>query len=244
MRYAVFSDIHSNLEALNAALGYYKKESVDSYICCGDIVGYGPDPKECIELIAALPDITAVMGNHDAAVCGFKDIRWFHEQAKEVIIWTEKQLAEKDTKYLCGLPRKASINDMTVVHGSPSEPINEYLLTVAQMKENLKLFTEQICLVGHTHAPFIFAGSKKESELLEVKGDLKIILETGKRYIINPGSVGQPRDSNPLASCAIYDTAKREFGFVRLKYDIKTTQRKMASKKLPQYLIERLALGS
>jgi predicted phosphodiesterase len=244
MKYAIFSDVHSNLEALSAVLGYFKKKKANSYICCGDITGYGPNPNECIQEVSSLPGLSIVTGNHDAASCGIKDIEWFNEYARAAILWTENQLTGNNRKYISRLPEKFTVRNMTVVHGSPRSPIDEYLLAVTQTRENMEYFDTQICLVGHSHIPFVFSKNKEDDNFRIITDDKTIKIDPDTKYIINVGSVGQPRDENPLACCVFYDTDIEEIKFYRLEYDIKTTQEKMVSHHLPSYLIERLTYGT
>ncbi len=247
MRYAIFSDVHSNLEALITVFEFFKKQNIDTYICCGDIVGYGPDPNECINLVRVLFRLHIVLGNHDAASCGLKDITWFNEYAKMAIIWTRKVLHEFNRMYIMTLPRILTIpeNSITIAHGSPREPIDEYLLDKDQFTQNLQYFNTRICFVGHSHIPLIFVHDPltKSSTFIRPPEKTKIKIEENYRYIINVGSVGQPRDSDPRACCVIYDTKNQEIEFFRLNYDFTKTQEKMYNYRLPSYLIERLTWG-
>ena len=239
MVYGILSDIHSNLEALNAVLVFFKSKKVKHYACSGDIVGYGPNPNECTELIKTLSPLSICVGNHDRAVTGLKDLTWFNEYAKKSLVWTSRVLTESNKIYLSELPKMVTTGGMMIVHGSPRDPLDEYLLIRRQYEENLPHLNTDITLVGHTHVPFIFG---HESTYL-LKDSVVLNLEKGKKYIINPGSVGQPRDGNNKASCAIYDSKNRKFTLYRLEYDISSTQSKMREHKLPAYLIERLNWG-
>jgi predicted phosphodiesterase len=247
MRYAIFSDVHSNLEALTTVLNFFKEKNVDECICCGDIVGYGPNPNECIELIRDIFRLNIVIGNHDAACCGLKDITWFNEYAKMAIIWTRKNLSEPNRMYLITLPKILTLPEesITITHGSPREPIDEYLLEKDQFIQNLQYFTTKICFVGHSHVPVVFMHdlfTKVNAFAKPIEGE-KIKIQENFKYIINVGSVGQPRDFDPRACCAIYDTKNQEIEFFRLDYDFTKTQEKMYKYRLPFFLIERLAEG-
>jgi len=247
MRYAIFSDVHSNLEALTTVLDFFKKQNVDAYICCGDIIGYGPNPNECIETIRSIFRLNIVLGNHDAASCGLKDTTWFNEYAKMAIIWTRKNLTEPNRMYIITLPRILTIpeENITISHGSPREPIDEYLLDKEQFIQNLQYFNTKICFVGHSHVPVIFMYdifTRISTFIKPVEGE-KIKIQENYKYIINVGSVGQPRDSDPRACCVIYDTKNEEIEFFRLYYDFTKTQEKMYNCRLPSFLIERLAEG-
>jgi len=246
MYYGIFSDIHSNLEALVVILNFLEGKKVDKYICCGDIVGYGPNPNECMELIRRLDKLHIVAGNHDLASVGLKDIKWFNEDARSAILWTQGQLKDVHKEYIKSLPTIGEVDDIiTYVHGSPRKHIDEYLLKAEQMRENCKYFGTQLCIVGHSHVPFCyFAEESGSGRLVTFVGSQGITL--GERYekvIINAGSVGQPRDSDNRAACGIYDSASRTITVYRFGYDISKTQEKMRAVGLPQFLIERLSYG-
>lgn len=250
MLYGIFSDIHSNIEALEIVFEFFENYKVSSFICCGDIVGYGPNPNECIELIKSLQSLVVVIGNHDAACAGLKDITWFNEYAQEAIIWTRKQLDEQKRMYIQELPKIFSTTfetglNWTIVHGSPREPIDEYLLNKKEMVENLYYFNTDICFVGHTHIPFVFMFEKNLhiSTLLIPEERKKIKLLPQYKYIVNVGAVGQPRDGDPRACIAFFDSTNSELEFFRLNYDFPKTQRKMYHARLPMFLIERLTWG-
>ena len=250
MLIAVFSDIHSNLESFEVVVEFFKNYKFQLYVCCGDIVGYGPNPNECIELLKTLQPLSVVLGNHDAACAGLKDITWFNEYAREAIIWTRKQLNESNRMYISEfvkiLTRQPGIGaGLTIVHGSPRDPTDEYLLNRAEMIENLSFFNTDICFVGHTHSPFIFMWEKnlKTSTLILPEERKKFKLLKEYKYIIDVGSVGQPRDGDPRACVAIYDSENSELEFFRLAYEFPKTQQKMYSARMPIFLIERLAWG-
>jgi len=236
VKYAVFSDIHSNLEALENVLTKITKQNVDGYICCGDIVGYGPEPNECIEKIKKLKNLKIVTGNHDRATVGLFDIEWFNDNAKAAVLWTSSQLTEENKKFLGELPEKIIEENFTVVHGSPREPINEYLIKSSDMYENLNFFETQICFIGHSHYPFIYS-SEKDIAKLQENEPIEII----SKSIINPGSVGQPRDGDNRACFLILEDNK--ITFHRVEYEIERVQTKMREKFLPDALITRLLYG-
>ncbi|MBN1621637.1 MAG: metallophosphoesterase family protein [Endomicrobiales bacterium] len=239
MRYGIISDIHSNLEALETVLEFLKSQKVDGYISAGDIVGYGPNPNECVTKIRELYPLWVVVGNHDWAACGLKDITWFNEYAQKSLVWTRQTLTQNNQIYLSELPKIVHHSDFSIVHGSLRDPLSEYLLTPQQYKENLPYLKSQYTFVGHSHVPFIFVPSStyifKDSE--------QVSLAKNEKYIINAGSVGQPRDNNSRASCAIFDSSTKDFKLHRLKYDISKTQEKMYKARLPAFLIERLSWG-
>ena len=204
MRVAILSDIHSNLNAFQAVLRHIEsKGSPDKLWCLGDIVGYGPDPHACIELVQQYSNI-CVAGNHDLAAVGGISTADFNEAAARANQWTAQQLTEDDHEYLQFLPLTLSDGPFTLVHGSPREPVWEYLFTPHAALENFPVFTTPYCLVGHTHVPVIFQYDNDSVSMLEFpENDILHLADT--RLIINPGGVGQPRDHDPRASYAIYE---------------------------------------
>ena len=243
MIYGVFSDIHANFEALRMVLGFYEKNKVEYFIYCGDLVGYGPQPQECVQALMALKDFRAVLGNHDAAVAGRMDMKWFNPNALAAIEFARKNLSGASLAFLAALPERLETPEFTMVHGSPRKPLTEYLLGESQFLDNLKLWTVSPCFVGHTHMPAYFrqdAAGFPDSDFL---GPMQRMAVGGGRFMFNPGSVGQPRDNDPRASCAIYDTGKKVFEVFRVPYDIEKTCRLINEFKLPAILGERLAFG-
>ena len=182
MRYAVFSDIHSNIEALESVLSVIEKENVDEYICCGDIVGYGPEPNECVEKIKSIKNIKIIAGNHDRASVGLFDVNWFNDNTKAAILWTSSQLTKENKNFLRELPEKIIEENFTVVHGSPREPIKEYLIKPFDMQENLRFFETQICFIGHSHYPFVYTSEGMKTELRENES-----IQIVSKSIINAG---------------------------------------------------------
>ncbi len=242
MRCAIIADIHSNLAALVAVLVDIERHGdVDELWCLGDVVGYGPDPHECIELLRKTNHI-CVMGNHDLAALGKLDISEFNPDAALAVRWTAKNLSDEDRSYLESLPQVVEKDDFTLVHGSPREPIWEYLLSTSSARENFNYFRSQFCLVGHSHVPLIFRQSKDGTSYQPFSPEST--LKLGKeRIIINPGAVGQPRDNDPRASYAIYDSKRKQIKLYRVPYDISTTQAKMVKYNLPMRLVARLSYG-
>lgn len=239
MLYGIFGDIHSNFEALTVILDFFNTKQIEKYLCVGDIVGYGPNPNECVNIMKKLSPLKIVVGNHDRAACGLKDITWFNEYAQKAIIWTRQILTQENQIYLSELPKIITFQDICLVHGSPRDPLDEYLLTREQYQENLTYLTTPFTFIGHSHIPFIF-GTNSTYLMRETRS---VIISKQEKYIINPGAAGQPRDGNNKASCALYDTVSDKLDFLRLDYDIHTTQKKMRVAKLPAYLIERLQWG-
>lgn len=236
MKLAVFSDIHSNIEALDCVLKKISLENVDGLICCGDIIGYGPNPNECVEKIKSIKNIKIVAGNHDKAAVGLFDINWFNDNAKAAILWTSSVLTKENKKFLGELPEKIQTENFTVVHGSPRESINEYLIKPSDMQDNLQFFETQICFIGHSHYPFVYT---VENGITGLSTD--ITLQITSKSIINVGSVGQPRDGDNRACFLILEDNK--ITFHRVEYDIEKVQTKMREKFLPEPLITRLSYG-
>lgn len=237
MRYGVFADVHSNLEALTSVLDFFRGQKIDRFLCMGDLVGYGPDPNECVTRVHALPNLHIVVGNHDRAACGLKDTTWFNEFALKAINWTSKTLTQKNLIYLSELPKVVRHGDVMIVHGSPRNPLDEYLLTRGQYEEAAGCLTAPVTFVGHSHVPFIFGGGSVSLT------DGPVPLPEKELFIINAGSVGQPRDADTRAACGIFDSSQRTFTLHRLEYDFPSTQEKMYRARLPVFLIERLGHG-
>ena len=243
MRYAIIADIHANLAAFTAVLDDIERRGgVEERWCLGDVVGYGPDPHQCIELLRHYNHV-CVAGNHDWAAIGKLSLSEFNPDAAAACRWTAQQLSPEDVDYLESLPLVIEKDDFTLVHGSPREPIWEYLLSISTARQNFTYFQSQFCLVGHSHVPLVFryteTGACSFSPFLTNIG-----LVLGKsRLIINPGGVGQPRDGDPRASYAIYDSQARVVRLYRIPYDINVTQNKMVKHNLPVRLVARLSHG-
>ena len=243
MRYAIIADIHANLAAFQAVLDDIKgRGGVEEVWCLGDVVGYGPDPHQCIELLRQYNHV-CVAGNHDWAAIGKIDTSEFNPDAAAACHWTAQQLSAEDIDYLGNLPLVIQKGDFTLVHGSPREPIWEYLLSTGSAKQNFAHFQSQFCLVGHSHVPLVFRYSETGScSLNQFLPGVSLVL--GKsRLIINPGGVGQPRDGDPRASYAIYDSENRTVTHHRVPYDIEATQVRMMEYRLPMRLVTRLSYG-
>jgi predicted phosphodiesterase len=243
MRIAILADIHSNLEAFQAVLRHAEaSNTIDRVWCLGDVVGYGPDPMACIDLLRCYQH-HMVMGNHDAAASGDMDTSEFNVAAARAAAWTMAQLTDDARAYLRGLPPSLKDADFTLVHGSLYAPIWEYLLSGEQARAQLDLQETPYSLVGHSHIPFVARERAKGSPILEYLEDGQSV-ELGRgRLILNPGGVGQPRDGDPRASYALCDVEARTITLHRLQYDIAETQRKMRAADLPSWLIERLSVG-
>ncbi|MBI4351665.1 MAG: metallophosphoesterase family protein [Elusimicrobia bacterium] len=242
MRYGVFSDVHGNYVALKAVLDFLRKNGVEDFICCGDVVGYGPQPLECAEALRGLKSLVSVMGNHDAATVGKMDIKWFNPNAAWAIEFARTQLTGQALDFLARMPERVENADFTVVHGSPRKPLTEYLLSEHQFADNMKNWEVSPCFIGHSHMPLYFReGEAGIPETDFLKPAVKLFVK-GK-MMLNPGSVGQPRDGDTRAACGIYDTANRSFELYRVFYDIGSVQDMMAKLKMPAILSERLSFG-
>ncbi len=243
MHYAIIADIHANLAAFKAVLDHIERRGgVDEVWCLGDIVGYGPDPCECIELLRQHNHV-CVVGNHDWAAIDKLATSAFNPDAAIACRWTAQQLSPDDIKYLESLPEVIQKEDFTLVHGSPRQPIWEYLISVSSAKENFAYFQSQFCLVGHSHVPLIFRFNETGAcSFSQFVPNIRLVL--GKsRLIINPGGVGQPRDGDPRASYAIYDSETGMVRLYRVPYDIGVTQTRMVKHNLPIRLVARLSQG-
>ncbi len=242
MRYAIIADIHSNLAALVAVLvDIERRGDVEELWCLGDVVGYGPDPHECIDLLRKTNHI-CVVGNHDLAALGKLDISEFNPDAALACRWTAKNLTVEDKRYLENLPRVIEKEDFTLVHGSPREPVWEYLLSISSARENFSYFKSKFCLVGHSHVPLVFKQGRDDISYNQFLP--QSVFELAKeRLIINPGAVGQPRDNDPRSSYAIYDSETKRVKLYRVAYDINATQAKMVKYNLPMRLVARLSHG-
>ncbi|MCK4936631.1 MAG: metallophosphoesterase family protein [Elusimicrobiales bacterium] len=243
MLYGVFSDVHSNFQALEKVLETFKKNNIENFIYCGDIVGYGPQPGECLKAIMALKNLTIVPGNHDAVVCGKMDAKWFNPSALLAIRIVNEELSGAMLGYLASLPDFVENEEFSLVHGSPKKHLTEYLINEEQFLNNLEFWKSAVCFIGHSHLPMYF--QYREGGVFKdgITVGQKIIMDKTARYIFNPGSVGQPRDGNPLSSCAIYDSDNKSFQILRIAYDREKTQQLMKEKKMPQPLIDRLRFG-
>jgi diadenosine tetraphosphatase ApaH/serine/threonine PP2A family protein phosphatase len=241
MRIGILSDVHSNLEALTAVLEDAKKQNIDDYVCVGDIVGYCANPNECIDIIRDLSR-NSIAGNHDFGVCSLTDITFFNDFAKRAIEWTKKVIKVDHLSFLKSLPLSCEIEDLLFVHSSPSSPDTwNYVLSMYDAKREFDFFSNQICFIGHSHQPVTFSVNSKNELGSSIENMIEI--SKNKRYIINAGSVGQPRDGNPKASYCIYDSKEGTVSFKRIPYDIESTQEKIIKAGLPLFLAKRLERG-
>lgn len=239
MHILVISDIHANLTALEAVLAAAGR--ADAIWCLGDVVGYGPDPNECIDLLRNLAGLTCLTGNHDSAALGRLDLASFNREARASARWTQSVLTSQNRDFLTQQPERVEIHGITLAHGSPRSPVWEYLLDYYTALENFSYFQTQICLVGHTHLPAAFC-LQNEGIKGQVLRDQEIP-EINGRMIINPGSVGQPRDHDPRAAYALLNLETQEWVSHRVDYDISSVQARMQQANLPSRLVLRLAEG-
>jgi predicted phosphodiesterase len=242
MTYAVISDIHGNLEALLSVIRYIEsnKEKIDKVVCLGDIVGYGADPGECIKLTREVSDVI-LAGNHDFAVCEQTSIEDFNMYAKEAVLWSRGALNEDETNFLKRLPLKHEEKRIDFVHSSLHRPESwRYLLRPHDTHIDFQILEKEVLFVGHTHVPIIFEDDGKN---VKASSSYELSLNSRNKYIINPGSVGQPRDRDPRASFAIFDSDSEYIEIVRVDYDIKKAQRKILDAGLPEILATRLGYG-
>ena len=241
MRYLVISDIHGNLAALEAVLE--DAPDFDELWCLGDLVGYGPRPNECIERVREFSH-TSLAGNHDWAALGKLDLNSFNRVARAANEWTQEQLTSSARTYLSGLATNLQEEDFTLAHASPREPVWEYIMDTKTAYQNFEHFSTAFCLVGHTHVPVCFELDEMRQRCEVTLPPLPEPIELGpKRAIINPGSVGQPRDGDPRASYAVLDTDGMTWAFRRVAYPIQTTQAHMRAAGLPRQLVDRLDMG-
>ena len=239
MKALIVSDIHSNLEAFQAVLA--DCGTFDAIWCLGDTVGYGPDPVPCIKLLRQYPHI-CVAGNHDHAAVGLISTEMFNYAAAAAAHWTETQLLQEHKEFLISLPTVTQEGPFTLVHGSLRSPLWEYLLSPDTAKATLGLLTTPICLVGHSHLPFICVEEEDGPRFSHFSEGQPVALGA-KRLIINPGGVGQPRDGDPRSAYALYDSESGSLEHRRVSYDIPLTQEKMGQAGLPLPLINRLSHG-
>lgn len=249
MRVLVISDIHANLAALEAVLE--EAGDFDMLWCLGDLVGYGPDPNECVSLVRSLPNTVCILGNHDAAILGHIATESFNPEARKALDWTRDILTEASMQFLQSLPElKESTNIIeeehagaTLVHGSPRQPVWEYLLDTYNATSNFDFFRTPYCFVGHTHIPVIYqlVDGRGSAILVIPEANSKIVMKP--RSILNPGSVGQPRDRDPRAAFAIYHVGEEVWEYRRVHYDVKSAQQRMKDIGLPERHILRLSAG-
>ncbi len=232
MKYAIISDIHSNLEALQKALSIIDGKNVDEIICLGDVVGYGANPNECVNIVRSRCS-TIVLGNHDAAALDTSLAHDFNVIARKAVVWTAEHLTEESKAFLSSLPMVERKENILFVHSSPQSPEAwDYIIDSDDAVSAIGHFEEKICFIGHTHVPGIFS----------YRGRAKSITMNDK-YLVNVGSIGQPRDGNPKLAFGIFDSTAWEYELFRSQYDIQKAAEKIYAAKLPEELGNRLMYG-
>ncbi len=245
MKYFIFTDIHGNLEAFLAVLKFARRRKIDHFLFLGDMVGYGASPNEIIQKIQLLKPISIIRGNHDKAVSEIDNVKTFNPIAAAAIHWTQQNLKKNNLNYLKRIKQGPRIvnKDITICHGAPFDE-DHYIFGEFDAAEAFLHIKTQICFFGHTHFPFLYTEKDHFVEGTFITGDSsEVKIEKDVRYLINPGSVGQPRDRNTRASCAIYDSQKKKIKFYRIEYNIEEAQKKILEADLPSALAERLGLG-
>lgn len=241
MRIAIISDVHANYEALMAVIKDIEKHKVQKVFFLGDAVGYGADPDKCTKKIDALCDIK-LLGNHDFVVMGLESANGFNGLAKESIVWTQDRIKQKTIEILSDFEMDAVFLDYYLVHSSPENPADwNYIIDTRDAAGAFDHFSQNFCFVGHSHLPSVFC-LKPDKEVSKLE-DQQFKAEENCRYIINVGSVGQPRDGRSEPCYLLAETEDNRFEFRRVSYDLKAAQKKMKKARLPEYLISRLENG-
>ena len=241
VKYAIISDIHANLEALEAARAEIGRIAPDKVLNLGDLVGYGASPAECIEAARHLAHVT-IAGNHDFGVAGLTDIRYFNSYARRAVLWTAGVLKQADIDYLKSLAL-SHVEDgaFRLVHATPSDPGRwDYIFGRDQALAEFAAFPEPICFIGHSHQAGIF---EMDEHGLVARGGDSVTISAGRKYLINVGSVGQPRDGDPRAGICVFDADRGEVRLVRVAYDIEGAKRRIVDAGLPPILAHRLSYG-
>ena len=240
LRTLIVSDIHANLTAFEAVLS--DAGSFDRVWCLGDVVGYGPDPNECIALLRQQPGLRCIMGNHDAALMGYIDLRTFNDQAAKAVTIQSELLTQESRDFLELLDIMIEEGEISFAHGSPRDPIWEYVVSSRVALENFSAYQTRICLVGHSHIPSIFVENPlaRPTILTPQNADR---WRSDQRFILNPGSVGQPRDHNPKAAYVIWDDEEDTWLFKRVAYDVESVQARITALGIPSRHASRLSQG-
>jgi len=239
MRYAILADIHGNLDALQVVLEDSKQQKCTHYVCLGDVVGYGANPKQCLDIIRGM-NIPCVKGNHDEYIGSDDNPDGFNDAAAEAVTWTRQQLTEDDRKWLRDLKYFRLVANFSIVHATLDAPQRwGYVFEKLEAAASFTYQNTPVCFFGHTHVPVAFVKD------VGVRGGTysKFRVEPGKKYFVNVGSIGQPRDGNPRAAYVIFDLQQQTIELRRLDYDIASAQRKIRAAGLPERLAARLALG-
>jgi len=242
MRVLVVSDIHANLTAFDAVLA--DAGAVDEVWCLGDVIGYGPDPNEIVERLRSLPKLTCMLGNHDVAVLGQMDFAVFNTEARKSLLWQKKALTPENIAFLESLPQETLVRgDVTLAHGSPRDPVWEYILNTLVARLNFESFQTSYCFVGHSHIQCLFQLDRDKDRVSLNVPRVNEVSQLTPRVILNPGSVGQPRDRDPRAAYAIYDTDGQVWAPRRVEYNIPEVQQRIREANLPEKHAIRLGEG-
>jgi predicted phosphodiesterase len=245
MRYLILSDIHSNREALSAVLAFVRRKRWDRAIVLGDVVGYGANPNEAVDMVRALRPLVAIRGNHDKVCSGIEDGEMFNRVALQAALWTRERLTPRNLRWLRSLPEGPVVVDgaFAVAHGTPIDE-DAYIFGEIEALNVFRQTAFPLCFFGHSHFPVVFGLSPDAIQtVLTTSPAFRYRLEPGVRYLVNPGSIGQPRDGNPLASFAMFDSETRTVSVYRVPYPLGRAQRKILDAGLPRPLADRLALG-
>ena len=246
MRYLVLTDIHANLEALDACLADARARTFDETLVLGDLVGYGADPNAVVERVQALAPLAIVRGNHDKVACGLEQAEGFNAVAKHAARWMLSELTAAHRDWLAALPQgPREVDDLVeICHGSPFDE-DAYIFDELDAVRALKVATRPLCLFGHTHCPVTFELSADafDSTGPAAAAESRVTIREGSKYLVNPGSVGQPRDSDPRSAYAIVDAGERRVELYRVAYPVQQAQAKVLKAGLPDVLAQRLALG-
>ena len=246
MRYLILSDIHGNLEALEAVLTAVDPASYDATLVLGDLVGYGADPNAVIERVRGLSPRATIRGNHDKVAAGVEDAEGFNTIARSAVSWTMLELSPENAAYLAALEQGPQVVDdlIEICHGTPYDE-DAYVFDELDALRALESAKRPVCFFGHTHIPVVFTRSRQGLEVETPDGEpvWPIVIADDRRYLINPGSVGQPRDGDPRAACALVDTTARRVELRRIEYSIQAAQQKVLRAGLPDVLARRRAVG-
>jgi predicted phosphodiesterase len=245
MRYLILSDIHANHEALTAVLAHVRRKRWDKAIVLGDVVGYGANPNQAVDLVRALKPLVAIRGNHDKVCAGIEDGEMFNRVALQAALWTRRKLNPSNLRWLQSLPEGPLVVDgaFAVAHGTPIDE-DAYIFGEIEALNVFRQTTFPLCFFGHSHFPVVFGLSPDAIQtVLTTPPSFHFRLEEGVRYLVNPGSIGQPRDGIPLASFAMFDSGTRSVAVYRVPYRIERAQQKILDAGLPRPLADRLALG-
>jgi len=242
MRVLVVSDLHANLTAFEAVLA--DAGAVDEVWCLGDVIGYGPDPNEMVERLRTLPNLTCMLGNHDVAVLGQMDFAVFNTEARKSLLWQKKALTPENITFLESLPQETLVcGDVTLAHGSPRDPVWEYILNTLVARLNFEAFKTSYCFVGHSHIQCLFQLDLDKDRVSLNVLRVNEVSQLTPRAILNPGSVGQPRDRDPHAAYAIFDPEAQTWEPRRVAYDVAAVQNRIRAAGLPEKHALRLAEG-